>query len=251
MKNDRSCLSYWFPLVRDAGLPVPKTAIIQAPDLSPWISRKSGESLTSGFDGFFNDLARACAEVGGFPVFLRTGHGSGKHGWKDTCFVPNFDVLPQHVYAIFEWSHMVDMLGLPTDVWAVRELLKTEPIFKAFDDFPVTKERRYFVRDGEVICRHPYWPEAAVEEGSPRLLSKPLQIDLPITDWRERLAEMNAETPEEVEELTALSRRVAKSVSGFWSVDWLWTADRGWVLIDMAEGERSFHWAGCPNGDGA
>jgi hypothetical protein len=239
VKADRSCLSYWFPKVQAAGLPVPKTVIVKAPDLSPWLELKRGESLTKGFDGFFNDLARACAEVGGFPVFLRTGHGSGKHEWQDTCFVPNFDVLPEHAYAIFEWSHMVDFLGLPTDVWAVREFLETEPAFHAFDEMPVTKERRYFVRDGEVICRHPYWPEAAFEGRS--FPSR--------EDWREKLAVMNSESPEEVEELTALSRRAAAAVPGFWSVDWLRTKNRGWVLIDMAEGERSFHWDGCPNGD--
>lgn len=235
-EKNKTCLSYWFPIIQEAGLPVPKTAIVNAPDLSPWLRRKRGESLTAGLDGFFSDLAAAIAQVGGFPVFLRTGFGSGKHEWADTCFVPNFDSLPAHVYSLFEWSHLVDFMGLPTDVWVARELLHTDPAFHAFAGMPVTKERRYFVHDGEVVCHHPYWPEAAFESTG----AKPSA-----SDWKDRLAALNEESLAEVVELSALSRKVSEHVPGFWSVDWLHTKDRGWVLIDMAEGQRSFHWDGC------
>ncbi len=34
-------------------------------------------------------------------------------------------------------------------------------------------------------------------------------------------------------------------LEGDWSIDWLWTTDRGWVLTDMAVAEQSFHWLDC------
>ena len=31
-RPDQNCLSFWFPQLRDAGLPVPKTIIVKYPD---------------------------------------------------------------------------------------------------------------------------------------------------------------------------------------------------------------------------
>ncbi len=42
--------------------------------------------------------------------------------------------------------------------------------------------------------------------------------------------------------LTMLTERAALHLPGYWSIDWLWTTDRGWILTDMAEGDRSFKW---------
>lgn len=234
-----SCLSRWFPIVKAAGLPVPKTVMVKAPDLSSWLDLKRDGDPATGFESFFAQLAGAAKAVGGYPIFLRTGQGSGKHEWSRTCFVPDEQSLPGHAYAIFDWSHMVDMLGLPTDVWAVREMLKTEPAFYAFDgNMPVTRERRCFVRDGKVICRHPYWPAEAIARDRPPDRK----------NWRECLMELNSDRPGDDETLTTLAARVAAIMPGFWSVDFLHTKDRGWVLIDMAEGGVSFHWPECPNG---
>lgn len=237
-EDPSSCLSWWFPKVEAAGLPVPKTLIVRAPDLSPWLERKDGETLDSNREigDFLDELHVAALRVAKYPIFLRTGLGSGKHHWKSTCFVRDATHLSDHAFALFEWSHMVDMIGLSTKVWVVRELLKTEPAFLSFEGMPVTKERRWFVSNGEVQCKHPYWPAGAVEEGKPDA-----------ADWRERLTALNAEGQGEAEELAALSKRVAAVVPGSWSVDWLWTTDHGWVLIDMAEANRSFHWPGCRN----
>jgi hypothetical protein len=240
MSRRDSCLSHWFPIVQAAGLPVPKTVIVRAPDLSPWLTRKPDETLDSNREigAFLDDLHIAAHEVGPYPIFLRTGHGSNKHEWVDTCWVPNAGALSEHAYALFEWSHLVDMLGLPTDVWVVRELLKTSPAFYAFEGMPITRERRLFVRDGKTVCAHPYWPADAIAHGRPPDRK----------NWRECLMKMNADRPGDAEEIVGLAERAAAVLPGFWSVDFLHTTDRGWVLIDMAAGERSFHWNDCPRG---
>jgi hypothetical protein len=171
----------------------------------------------------------------GYPFFLRTGYGSGKHEWARTCFVPNPDVIPKHIVNLVEWSALVDFAGLPTNVWAVRELLETDAVFTAFLGMPIARERRYFISDGKVVCHHPYWPPDSIHSACQ-------------ADWREAVDRLNVETRLEVHTLTHLSERVAAHFEGAWSLDWL-LSRYGWYAIDMAEAGRSFHWPGCPTGD--
>ena len=223
---DKTCLSYWYPILEASGTPTPKTVIIPALiDLSPLLDGETPD----GFDGLVAAVRSACADVG-YPAFLRTGFGSGKHSWNETCFVRNEIGVPSHIAALVEWGACVDMLGLPTSVWAVREFLRLRHSFTAFDGMPVADEYRFFVRDGAIQCAHPYWPPDSIRDPSS-------------SEWRERLAAHN-DAPIPVE-LTALVERHAKAFDGAWSFDWACTKDGRWVAIDMADAARSFHWPGC------
>lgn len=226
-REDRNCLSYWFPALLGAGIPVPRTTMITT--ALPLDLMLDGEHIP-GFDDFLAGLIIAARNLGGPPVFLRTGHTSGKHQWRETCYVAEVGTLASHVYRLVEHSALADIMGLPTEVWAVREFLSTVPAFHAFEGLPITRERRYFVRDGAVEDHGAYWPADAVEHTAD------------VADWLGRLAAINDEPASEVAELSALSAKVGRVLPGYWSVDWLHTTDRGWVCTDMAEGDRSWHW---------
>lgn len=227
-------MSYWFPKLSGCGVLVPPTRLVTTDD--NLVMLDDGKKPPN-WDAFLASLRAAAEEVGGYPVFLRTGHGSGKHEWRETCFVPRATALPAHVYNIVVWSNVVDFIGLPTNVWAVRQMLPMLSTFTAFDGFPVNKERRYFIEDGKVLCHHSYWPEFAVEGHT----TEP--------GWQAKLAALNEETPDEVAMLTKLSEHVASAFAGdgAWSLDWAQTQHGTWYAIDMAEMRRSFHWPGCPN----
>jgi hypothetical protein len=228
-----SCLSQWYPKIANK-VPTPRTIIVRA---GGYLGALLDGREPTGYRDFIKRLRKA-VEAMRLPVFLRTGQTSAKFDWNNTCHLTNIDDLEKHVYNIVEFSEVVDLRGLDSNVWAVRELLGTEPAFEAFGGrLPITTERRYFVRDGKVVCRHPYWPAEALAEGFP---------EARCPDWRERLERLNAERPGEVNHLTFDSTKVAMAVPGFWSVDWLWTK-RGWYLTDMARGEISWHWPGCEN----
>ncbi|KKN09499.1 hypothetical protein LCGC14_1045840, partial [marine sediment metagenome] len=38
---------------------------------------------------------------------------------------------------------------------------------------------------------------------------------------------------------------VAKLFDGYWSLDWSMDHAGNWWVIDMAEGDRSYHWPDC------
>jgi len=218
-------LAEWYPLLVAAGIPTPKTEIVRTDaDLTPILDGQT----TAGFRALVAAVADAGSRIG-YPFFLRTGFGSGKHDWNRTCLVNKPEDVHSHIANLVEWSHLVDLFGLPTKTWAVRELLPTQPVFTAFRGMPITKERRYFVRDGQVLGYHPYFPPETIDNPS-----RP--------DWESLLEQLNKQTPEEVAELTDLSERVSRAVSGAWSVDWLHVPDRGWVCIDMAWAEESYCW---------
>lgn len=231
--DDLTRLSYWFPRIEAAGLPVPKTRIYrlldgQVEDLMKILDNDDAGLAT--FDALKERLRKIIRDDFAYPVFLRTDFTSGKHQWNETCFVRQPSDLGKSICRLVEYSCLADLFGLPFDTWVVREMLTTEPRFHAFYGMPVTREFRLFVRDGVVEHVQPYWP--------------PDSIERPTTDdWRDRLAAMNAITDNERLELSALARRANDAVPGYWSVDFLETKDRGWVLIDMAEGEKSYRWS--------
>ena len=230
--TEENCLSYWYPKLVDSGVLTPRTEIVRT-DVNFW-PLFDGEPA-EGFGEFVTELVGAAMRIGGFPVFLRSGHTSAKHDWKDTCFVAAEEDVASHVFAIIEYGECTSLMGLPTDVWAVREMIPTVPMFHAFHgDMPVTVERRYFFADGKVCCKHPYWPEEAFED---RRCST--------ESWREVLRAMNMEPVREVEILTAMTEQVAAQFDGAWSLDWLLGADGRYWAVDMAEAKSSWHWPGC------
>lgn len=228
---DKTALSWWFPKIEAAGLPVPRTTLLTIPD-------DAAKSIWEVFDGKpaggagrpFFDAIRAAAESFGYPCFLRTDYTSGKHSWEDTCLLASTADIPRHVYAIAEFSECADMIGLPWSVWAVRELLPTRPlgVCRDYGNMPICREFRFFVDDGAVRCWHPYWPLDSLEAGG-----APSTLDY------ESLCRVDDES-----HLVAIAEAACRAVGGSWSVDILDTA-RGWFVTDMAEANRSFHWPDC------
>lgn len=233
---DRNDMAFWFPKIKEAGLPVPRTEIVQTE--VELMSLLDGEK-PEGFDAFIHTLRRAGEEVrhiGGY-TFLRTGHGSGKHEWLRTCCVGSWrteGVLESHVGALVEWSASAGIFGLPTRTWAAREMLKTPRICRCegYGMMPVVREFRVFMRDDEWEHTQPYWPPDAVEQGRP---------DAP--EWRSRLAEISRLADDEAERLAFLAGMAVGALDGgYWSVDFLQDRVGDWWLTDMAVGGDSFRW---------
>ena len=159
---DRNCLSYWFPKLVDAAIPVPRTEIVTT-DLElirVLYGRPSGpdaEAFDAAYRAFLREVAHHADSIG-FPCFLRTGQTSGKHEWKNTCFLPDAEQIMKSVPALIEFSALADMMGLRTNVWAIREYLPVEPVavLPRYGDMPLVPEMRCFINKGEILCTHFY-----------------------------------------------------------------------------------------------
>jgi len=239
--KDPNNMRNWFPKVIASGVPYPETHFVELPaeTWGDFINGKPTERTIS----FVNQLKALCCIVG-YPCFLRGTMMSAKHSWKDSCFIESEATnLHAHVYSIIETNEMAWGAFKPT-AFAVRKMIPTVPAFYAFwGKMPVTKERRYFIKDGKVVCHHPYWPELSIEQPTP------IGGFTPRTDnwWVPLLALLNEEPEEEVRFLTQLAEMIGTVISGSWSVDFLQADDGSWFCIDMAVAEESFHWPWCPN----
>lgn len=226
MQRETSML-HWFPRIKDI-LPVPRTTFYVLTDAQVYeiIGLLDGKDLP---DDLKNALLRAANQIG-YPLFIRTDMGSAKHDYERSCCLMREADLFGHLACLIEWHLMRDLW--PQAI-AFRELLELNAPFKAFEGLPIAKERRYFVDEGKVLCHHPYWPAGAIEQG--RNWSA-----LP-KDWETKLAEVNEEDEGEIACLTRMAESFAELIPGFFSVDFAQKANGGWVLIDAARGELSWH----------
>ena len=240
--DEQSSMLYWWPKIKDLDIPQPKTEFVNVN------TNEILEVLNRKQDTIQHEKEiRELADSFGYPVFVRSDHLSDKHSWKDTCYVPDSNSLMPHIYRIAEDSLMMSMMGeLGPNAIFVREFISLEMAgFTAFEDFPVSKEVRCFVRDGVLECVHPYWFDDAVSEVNETV--KKIRTDEPVSPehWKKMLAEMNILTDHDTTEIERSAEIVAKKFDDYWSVDFAKGTDGKWYLIDMARGEVSFHLAGC------
>ncbi len=146
--SGKNRLSYWFPILRDAGVPVPRTTVVPmsgAAQQFVWGLFDGRNCDSQAFDEFALKLGREGERLG-VPFFLRSDETSHKHAWDRTCYVADTAKLDSHVLRIAEFCVLADIRGLPFDTWAVREMLPTVPAFLAFPgNMPITQEWRVFV----------------------------------------------------------------------------------------------------------
>lgn len=247
---NKTCLSYWFPLIEKAGLPVPKTELI-------YLSRDAQRAFFEAFNGkpigeaampFLHQM-RETAERIGLPCFLRTGQTSAKHQWESTCYLSDVAEIGEHILALIDFSECADKAW---NVWVIRELLPTKRIctLLRYGNMPLCREFRAFIRGDKVVYVTPYWPEDAIKRGFPvrpttpaavdryRGRNDPSYYDLP-TNFDAIIARAHYRTANDWDAISDLASRAGTAVGGDWSVDILDTA-RGWYVTDMAEAEKSF-----------
>ena len=143
-RDPYTCMSYWYPKLLSSGIPTPLTVLIET---DAELIRMCDGELPTGLAELISQIQNAADTViKTWPFFLRTGATSGKHSWPDTCRVPdsNESTLHDHIYEIVEFSALADIRGLSTDVWAVREMLPTDPVFKTDAGMPMTESLLMF-----------------------------------------------------------------------------------------------------------
>jgi len=161
--DHRNSMTYWWPLIKDLPIPMPKTTIIPL-DQKAYFKALFDESDNTppprdDWEKFFTAI-----EKYGYPVFMRTSHTSQKHHWKETCFVKRKAFLKQNFWRLLEEDYLsIDQIA---DAIVFREFIPMESYFTAWwGELPVNKEVRCHIENGELRCFHPYWPKNAIEQG--------------------------------------------------------------------------------------
>ncbi len=223
-------LVYWYPILQEIRIPTPRTIIVHSGLCELGIM--SDGKLPEDWEYFENKLKQAMDEIG-YPCFLRTGQLSNKHGWENSCLIKKSSDIKDHVRNLVEASYMANIAGRPFrfDFWVVRELLKTKPVFNYFHgEMPVTREIRAFINKGKMQCVHPYWVSEAFKG---------------LTKEEKKLLKEVQKLPPKNHEVYKMINYIAGYFKGYWSVDFLEDENGKWWCIDMAVGERSYHYPKC------
>jgi len=224
----KNSMQYWWPKIKDIpGIPMPKTIMVKSKD-EWWWSVLDGDNLPTVHTYELNEAADEL----GYPVFVRSSFLSAKHQWRNTCYVDSPETLLTNLCRLAEEGYC-RIPYIPADAFFFREYIQMASEFTAFyNDMPIAPEQRYFVKDGQVQCRHFYWPEESIHHPS-------------IRDWGEALAKMSILHPQENEVLSLMAERVGLRLGGLWSVDFCKADDGTWYLIDCALAINSYHPENC------
>lgn len=227
--EQESSLCNWYPKIFGK-IPTPRTRIMK-------LTADEIDQLRATMDGV--DVPEPLkiairAETIGlpYPIFLRTDQASGKHDWKDTCFVPDQSKLFMHIANLVSWHECAGFFGLHFEALIFREYLPLQSQFTAFNGMPVAPEWRFYVNNGVVTCEHFYWPENSIWNPS-------------IENWKDVLHRMTLLSKEDADLLRVYTEIFGRENPGFWSVDFALTWDKDWVMIDAALGEISWHPESC------
>jgi hypothetical protein len=230
---NRNSALMWFPAIKAAGLPVPRTVFVPYDHracLPIFDGEPSGE-----FTRLVEAIGKAIIEVGS-PVFVRTDLSSAKHSGPQAYRIADSEPIGQAVASTIEDNEMkfwMERSG--PKAFMVRQFLDLDAPFTAFSGLPISREWRLFADGEHVICLHPYWPAQALAN-----------YVRGVPDWREKLAELHR-VPLNIIELGGMAVRAAKVCGGgAWSVDFAQDRAGKWWLIDMAVAKASWHWPGCP-----
>jgi hypothetical protein len=249
-----NCITYWFPKLAESGAKVPRTHILHAP--GELLHMCDGKD-PYGYADFVKLIEFCCSDVG-YPCFFRMGDGSGKHSWKDCCWISSPADIPGHLYQTVEDQACKD---LDTDIVVIREGIRTRPLFHAFwGEMPITREFRFFVEieekteieDGppgpfgeqrkilslptyepKITHIQPYWPAEAIDGHRPDR-----------ENWAQLLQGVSTLSAAEHETLTALVLAAMSQFHGTegWSVDVLQDRAGEWWFTDMALAGCSYRW---------
>lgn len=239
MKYDLNSIFAWYPLVKDI-VPTPRTVMI----LMEGTFESFDEALVYNRPSKDPEMRRlvsaacnAAHELGGYPVFLKSDQLANKHDWKNSCFVASDEQMENGIKNLLEFTLML-MIGPDFRGIAIREFLELDWRFHAFEGMPVAREFRFFIKNGKVQCRHPYWFPACLR-------------NIDCEDWMPKLREIQQISAEEVDLLDGYALKISEAVEplkapeNYWSLDFCITKEGKWYLTDIATGEDSFHYNTC------
>jgi hypothetical protein len=236
--NEKNSLLYWYPKLAKLNIPMPTTIWYEIPK----VLIRAMQEVNGVPTALFEKVKPIAREIG-YPLFMKTDQAAGKHAWDASCYVPCEEVLGRHIFEVIESNMMADIIGLQFKALVFRNYIPLYSKFVAFHgNMPIAKERRYFVRDGKMVCHHAYWWPGAIEDWADRRK----ETKLP-SNWRELLKELNTEDEEEIKLLTGYAELAGSVLDGWWSIDFACAQTGDWFLIDCALGADSFHALDCPN----
>jgi hypothetical protein len=231
---DKNSALLWFPAIEAAGLPVPRTILIEYDHAEFMGIIEDGRVVSVSVQAKVREVTEACCKIG-YPCFLRTDLTSAKHQGPDYYMVNDESEVMIKLFRTIEDSEIKLWPHAKSSALMVREFLDLNASFTAFHRLPIAREFRMFADSEKLLCHHPYWPEDSIQ----------FYDGIEPAGWKEALRHHHNE-PGCLQGISLMAIKAARACgSNAWSVDFAEDAHGKWWLIDMARAEDSYHWPGC------
>lgn len=208
----------------------PNTVILQ---LNPdYLSDILDDNVSQNLVDIVDEIAKYIK----YPVLLKTDMASHKHDYADACVIHRKQEIAHKIFNTLEFNYIVDLYPMAL---VIREFIKHNSTFKAFNKLPIAREYRVFWIDGKIKCIHRYWAKEVFQKDKWALRTEP-------KNWESLWNKMydpkivNAEI-EEIKIL--LNTRFTKTElsKDNWSIDFMSAKNGKIYLIDMGEANLSYH----------
>jgi len=253
LRQNPNNLSNWFPIVKDCGIRVPDTLIIQCPDRiikASFMDKfdEDEEMITDWLSGHMSEIREAINDP---VIFVKNGTFSNKFDANASCLSHTYN-LHELVDKIININYTALMFGADgTSELVFRKLIpyEEEMIPCIYNGLPFRPEYRVFYDfdTHEVLYSVNYWDWDYCYKAISRNATDRIVFEA-YYDLVERAFKSNKEY---IEEQVALSMKDITGLTGKWSIDIMQEKmginkeidkiNNFW-LIDMAIAERSAYW---------
>lgn len=237
VKKDPNRLSFWFPKIKDCGIPVPETIILPINfEQFQWlISDNYRKEDIAVFSKQLQEQIKATGFSTNRPLFLKTGVFSNKFQFNTSCKLDRIENIGKQYLDIY-YAAMLVGCELSAEV-VLREFLPPEKGTETiYSGMPLRTEFRAFYDFDRRSCLDVfnYWDtetmEAHLRGNDVESFAKAkLRLESEFARYRQQVAE-KVETCMKNVDLT-----------GTWSVDLMKVSER-FYLTDMARAENSYYY---------
>lgn len=221
--DDRNSMLYWYPKIKDLGIPMPETEFfllseeeIDSPMETDWTPMSILSILqdipTTEIQERVQSLPTQTAHIRGDYKASRLMGGEGRE----------ITMEPQRIdYEVLELLDSLMMTRFPTRAIAVREWLDLKTYGESYMS-SICSEVRFIVDEGEVLGGF----VDVYEDDFDRSFSE--------QDTQEILNDIESSLEADREQLVEWAEGAGKALGDSWSVDFIQDVEDNWYLTDMA-----------------
>lgn len=244
-KSNPNNISYWYPRIKNCGIPTPETLIFEVPDevARAYFMDKPNECMNTILK-FVEDVLIPGIPNTMWDLFIKNGSFSNKYDFSTChCRRHKFEIARN----IIEQNYMAEMVGAGgLSEIAVREFIGSyryvhENIPCIYNGMPLRPEFRVFYDfdSKSVLYSVNYWDYDYCHEEICKNKTDQIIFD----NCRKQLESFFETHKNKVEQLINESSINSADLTGQWSIDIMYDAenDKYW-LIDMAVAQASAYW---------
>lgn len=239
-KKDPNNFSHWFPKVKECGIKVPKSVIVQVPEeiMECFFMEQDGD-LEKIEEFVRQSVMPAIADLP-YLIFVKNGGFSNKFDYSTCAIRKNYHNIVNGVIDINYQSLCLDTGGNTEMIFRERigwqDLSKT---YRIYNGMPLRPEFRVFYdfdNKKTLYCVN-YWDWDYCHDAISRDATDKVVYEAAYA----KIELFYINHSQQVENLVSEHMKNVEGLSGIWSVDIMW-CDGDYWLIDMAVGNRSAYY---------